>query len=122
MFRNSVFADMLWKEASKKRNVNINMEETKIMILGGEESIEMEVEGIKLEQVRSFKYLGVQIKNNGKQEAEINKRISTAMKIYYALKRNFLKMIAIAKKTKLKVYKAIFCSIFTYGVNEKHQR
>jgi len=31
------------------------------MILGGEESVEMEVEGIKLEQVESFKYLGVQI-------------------------------------------------------------
>ena len=27
------------------------------MILGGEESVEMEVEGIKLEQVKSFKYL-----------------------------------------------------------------
>ena len=42
------------------------------MILGGEESVEMKVEGIKLEQVKSFKYLGVQIQNNGKQEAEIN--------------------------------------------------
>ena len=28
-------------------------------------------EGIKLEQVKSFKYLGVQIQNNEKQEAEI---------------------------------------------------
>ena len=26
------------------------------MILGGEESVEMKVEGIKLEQVKSFKY------------------------------------------------------------------
>ena len=52
---------MLWKEALKKKNMNINMEKTTIMILGGEESIEMEVKGIKLEQVKSFKYLGVQI-------------------------------------------------------------
>ena len=48
----------------------------------------MEVEGIKLEQVKSFDYLGVQIQNNGKQEAETNERISTAMK---KLNRNFLK-------------------------------
>ena len=36
---------MLWKEALKKRNMNINVEETKIMILGGEESVKMEVDG-----------------------------------------------------------------------------
>ena len=49
----------------------------------------MEVEGIKLEQVKNFQYLGVQIQNNGKQEAEINERINTAMKIYNTLNRNF---------------------------------
>ena len=35
------------------------MEKTKIMILGGEESVEIEVEGIELKQVKIFKYLGV---------------------------------------------------------------
>ena len=45
------------------------------MILGGEENVEMEVEGIKLKHVKSFKYLGVQIQSNGKQEAKINERI-----------------------------------------------
>ena len=42
------------------------------MILGGGKSVAMNVGGIKLEQVTSFKYLGVQIQNNGNQEAEIN--------------------------------------------------
>ena len=86
---------------------------TKIVILGGEESVEIEVEGIKLKQVKRFKYLWVQIQNNEKQEAEINERISTATKIYYALNRNFLSMRAITKKTKINVYKAIFCPILT---------
>ena len=49
------------------------------------------MEDIKLEQVKSFKYLGVQTQNKGKQEAEINERISTAMKIYYTPNKNFLK-------------------------------
>ena len=40
---------MLWKEAPRKRNININMENTKIMILDGGESVEMEVGDIKLE-------------------------------------------------------------------------
>ena len=47
--------------------------------MGWEESVEMEVAGIKLEHVNCFKYLGVQIENNGKQET--NNRISTAMEI-----------------------------------------
>ena len=55
---------MLWKETVKKRNVNINTENMKIMILGGQESLEIEVEGIKLERVKSFKYLGLRIQNN----------------------------------------------------------
>ena len=50
---------MLWKEVVKKINVNISLEKTKTMILSGEESIEMKVKGIKLEQVKSFKHLGV---------------------------------------------------------------
>ena len=35
----------------------------------------MEAETIKLEQVKNCKYLGAQIQNNAKQEAEINERI-----------------------------------------------
>ena len=69
--------------------MNINMEKMKIMVVNGEESVEMEVKGIKLKQVKSFKYLGIQIQNDVKQEAEINERISTAMKICHTLNRNF---------------------------------
>ena len=73
----------------KTKNVNINMEKTKIMLLGGEERLEMNVEGLKLERVKGFKYLGAQIQNNGKQETEINERISTTMVICCTLIRNF---------------------------------
>ena len=47
----------------------------------------------------------VQIQNNRKQEAEINERISTAMKMYYTLNIDFLKKRAFTKKTKANVYK-----------------
>ena len=88
---------MLCKEALQKKNMNIKMEEMKIMILGGEES---EVEGIKMERVKSFQYLGTQMQNNWKQEAETNERISTTMEMYYAFNRNFLRVRTITKKTK----------------------
>ena len=75
----------------------------------------MEIEGIKLEHVMSFQYLGVQFQNNGKQEAEINERISAEMKRYYTANRNFLRTRGITEKTKVNVYKEIFCSILAYG-------
>ena len=80
----------------------INIEKTKTMILGGEEErIEMEMEDFKLQQVKSFKYLGVQIQNNVKPETEINERIKAVVKIYYTLNRYFLRMRGIAEKTKV---------------------
>ena len=82
---------MFWKETLKRRNV----EETKTRGI---------VEGIESEQVRSLKYLGAQVQNDGKQEAEINERIGTAMKMYYAPNRNFLRMRAIGEKTKDKAF------------------
>ena len=60
----------------------------------------MELEAIKLEQVKSSKYLGIQIQNNRKQEADTNERISTTMKIYYTLNRNFLRKGAITESPK----------------------
>ena len=58
--------------------------------------------------------MGVQIQNNEKQ-AEVNERISTAMKTYYTLNRNFLRMRAVTENIKVNVYKSILCSIITCG-------
>ena len=74
-----------------------------VMILGGEESVEMKVEGFILEQVKSSKYLEVPIQNNGKQEAGTNERISTAMKMYYTPIKNVLRMRTITKKIEVNV-------------------
>ena len=41
--------------------------------------------------------------------------ISAAMKTSYASNINFLKMREITEKTKIDVYKTIFCSILTHG-------
>ena len=64
---------MLWKEALKKRNINI--EKNKNYDIGWRGTCRNGSGGYKLEQVKSFKYLGAQIQNNGKQEAEINEGI-----------------------------------------------
>ena len=52
--QNELKYNLVFCKEALKRNMNINMERKKIMILGGEESVEMEVEGFKLQQVKSF--------------------------------------------------------------------
>ena len=73
----------------------------------------MEVEEIELKQVKSFKYLEIQIQSIGKQETETNERISTAIKTYCTLNKDFLKRRGITEKNQSK--KVIFYSIFAYG-------
>lgn len=107
---------VVWKEALEKRNMRINMEKTKIMAVGSvEETIHIEIDKVQLEQVKSYKYLGVQIQSDGGQEAEINERISAAAKVYFALNRNFIGRKQVSNKTKISVYKAIFRTVLIYG-------
>ena len=69
-----------------ERNMHINMRKISILI-EDKESNEIEVKFIKLEQVK--------IENSKKQEAEINVKMNTAMKVYSALNKKFIEMIRI---------------------------
>lgn len=106
----------IWKEALAARNLKINMEKTKVMVVGEERiCVGVEMDGTRLEQVSDFKYLGVHIQEDGRQVAELNDRISAAVKIYHALNRSLIGKREISRRTKLSVYKTIFCPILTYG-------
>ena len=55
---------------------------------------------MKLKQVKTSKYLGVQTRNKENQKAEINDRINAAMNLYYALNKNVLMVRGITEKAK----------------------
>ena len=78
------------------------MEKTKILC--GKKSVEMEVNGTKLEQVKSFQYLAVQIRKNGSQKAEINEKLAQQWRYIHA-EQKFLKDESNYKKPKVNVYK-----------------
>ena len=78
--------------------------------------MEMEVGGIKLEQVKSFKYLGVRIQNNWRQEAEIKERISAASSLcMLCIEQKISKGERNYRKDQSKCVKAIFSPILTCG-------
>jgi Reverse transcriptase (RNA-dependent DNA polymerase) len=104
-----------WNRTFESYDMKINKAKTKVMGLNYDGEINISLEGTHLEQVNHFEYLGVEIENAGKQEAEINKRIEKAMKTYYAINQTIISKKEVSRNTKLNVYKSIFKPILTYG-------
>lgn len=68
------------EEASKSQRMEINKEKSKVMVVGKKEDtknqlVDVMVDGIRLDQVKVFTYLGSRIEENGKSEKEIRIRI-----------------------------------------------
>lgn len=106
----------IWNKSLRKRNLKINSEKTKIMIIGKDDKqASVTLDGRKIEQVNTIKYLGVNLNKDGKNEAEINERIEKAMRNYYALNNKFIRRKEISIKTKITVYKTIYKPVLTYG-------
>jgi hypothetical protein len=69
----------------------------------------------QIEQVETFKYLGVQINQEGRIDKEINTRITSSSKLFNAIKSGFLSHREITEKTKLSVYKSTFSPILSFA-------
>lgn len=53
-----------------------NKSKTKVMVMGDtKEKLKIQIDDIEINQVESFRYLGVEIQENGKQEGELNARL-----------------------------------------------
>ena len=104
-------------KASKKFGMEINRQKSKIMVSGNhnnEVKLEIDIEGEKLEQVKSFKYLGSTITENGGSEEEIRSRIGISTSAMIKLSTVFnLKEIHL--KSRLKITKAIVWATLLYG-------
>src|SRR3978361_534682 len=72
-----------WKEALAARNMRVNEDKIKIMVVGdGNLNVELENDGMKLEQVTDFKYLGVHMQGDGGNDANIGERLNAASKVF----------------------------------------
>ena len=77
--------------------------------------IDIRIEGVRIEQVQTFQYLGIMIEETGKIDMEIAERIKKTNNLYYTLNKGFINKKEISRQTKMKVYKTIYRPILTYG-------
>lgn len=106
----------IWNKTLDEYGMTLNKNKTKVMVVGGEQvKMNIKIGGIKIEQVTTFKYLGVNIAESGRQDKEINDRIEKTMKLYHIMNKTFIGKQEISKETKINVFKSIFRPILTFG-------
>ena len=74
----------------KKKVLKFNASRSKVMVLGGEEGLEFEVEvcvdEIRLKHVSEFKYLGCVLDESGTDEAECRRKVASGVRVSGAIK------------------------------------
>ena len=99
-----------------KRGMKINTKKTKTMVISKvptKHTIKLNNE--TLEQVNSYKYLGVMIQANGSLREEISQRIGKASQVYGQLGQSFINKKELTTKTKMSIFNAVYCPTLMYG-------
>jgi len=97
----------------------VSLVKTKLMVVGREvqeeERTPMRVGDGEIENVEKFTYLGSLITNNGRMDAEVDRRIASASKAFGALRYAVFKDRHLNTNTKRKVYGACVLSVLLYS-------
>lgn len=100
----------------KKKNMKINKDKTKTMLISNrKEQHHIQIEGITLEQVDKFKYLGSTLNFEGKIEDEISERLEATGRLFNAMKTKFLSKKEVPKHVKVEVFKKVVTPVLTYA-------
>ena len=105
------------KAESSRAGLDMNVKKTKTMVISRhpeEHKLKITVDGVILEMVDIFKYLGTLVKDNGKTDTEIEARTKLAKAQFSAMSKTFT-FKRLKTKTKIRILKCNMFSIFTYG-------
>ena len=95
-------------------DMKINIKKTKVMrVSKSVGKVNIFINGIKIEQVKSFKYLGHTMTEDGRCETEIKCRIAQAKEAFSNRKDLLTK--SLRKQTKIKIVKTLVWTTLLYG-------
>jgi hypothetical protein len=104
--------------ASKKFGLQINIKKTEVLFQPGPTHQEEEnilVDGIALNQVDDFTYLGSNISKDGRIDSELTKRMAKASSAFGRLRTRLWNNHHVSIRVKCKIYRAIVLSTLLYG-------
>ena len=102
-------------ESCKAYGMELNAKKTKVMVIEKQPGTKIVIKsnGVTLEQVKQYKYLGTLITEDAKCLQEIKRRIGIAKKSFWELKE--LMKCNINMNTKKRLLKTYIMSLLTYG-------
>lgn len=105
-----------WNDNLKEFGMKVNSAKTEILVVAKEHvSVNVSMNNETIKQVSVFKYLGSKISEKGELEPEIEGRVTSATKLYYALNNSFIKKKEVSIKTKIRIFKTIYEPVLLYG-------
>ena len=113
---------------SRKKGLELNSKKTEVMVVSRKPGVKcnLTVNGAKLKQCNSFKYLGVLLADDGRNKKEISTRIAQAKNSFYKMK-TMLTNKEISMETRQKALQCYIEPILMYGceawtINKETQR
>ena len=103
-----------WRKALEDRGLRISRKKTEYLRFNEDQDSEIYMEGVRLNRLENFKYLGSKVASNGNMDAEITHRVQAGW-------RNWRKMSGVLcdgeinVKLKGKVYKTVVRPAMMYG-------
>jgi len=101
----------------KKRKLTVNVEKSKVMKVsknGEQNEIDISLNGRRMEEVNAYRYLGVDIANDGKMSEEVIHRIGEANKVSGGLQKLWKKR-SVSVEAKVGMYEGIVEPSLMYG-------
>jgi exonuclease III len=102
-------------ETAKKYDMKINVKKTKVMVVSKDEgkTINITIDGQRVEQVKSFRYLGSLISEDGRCINEVKARIGMAKDAFNKMRELLTKKMK--TKVKKRIIKTVIWPVAMYG-------
>ena len=75
----------------------------------------LQIDGVRLKQSEKFKYLGVSLTSDGRQNSEMDNRIGKANAVMRQLHRSVVLRRELRTRAKLSIFRSVYVRILTYG-------
>ena len=118
-----------FESVCNRRKLSVNVSKSKVMNISGspgENNMNVTMGGRRMEEVRAYRYLGVEVSNDGRLSEEINHRMAEARRNAGALK-SLWKRRNVSREAKVGMFEGIVEPSLLYGsevwvLNKSEQR
>src|SRR5206468_7618618 len=107
-------------DTAKNFGMKINVQKTKTMVVrwDGGGVVNITVDGLRIEQVKSFKYLGSVITEDGRSHSDVKVRIAMAKDAFNKRKELLTKVLSMTLKKRM--VKVLVWPVVLYGCERGH--